>query len=59
MVYAKFNDAQGDYVNEQGERFVVVAARRVRNVQGVNEGYTEFGSLEDALNAWGLRQVQD
>lgn len=49
----------GDYVNAAGQRFLVASARRVRNVQGVNVGYTEFPSLEDALEYWGLEQTTD
>lgn len=30
-------------------------ARRVRTPEGVNVGYEAFPSLEDALEAWGLR----
>lgn len=38
-----------------GLRWDVCAARRVRDAKGVNVGYVEFPSLEDALAAWGLQ----
>ena len=55
MFFAKFECTDGAYVDAQGARYDVVSVRRVRNRSGVNVGYEEFPSLEDALAAWGLR----
>ena len=54
MFFAKFECTDGAYVDAQGARYDVVSVRRVRNRSGVNVGYEEFPSLEDALAAWGL-----
>lgn len=43
-------------MDADGVRFSISSARRVRSPQGVNVGYEEFPSLEDALAAWGLRE---
>lgn len=59
MFYAKFTDREGCYMDADGVRFSISSARRVRSPQGVNVGYEEFPSLEDALAAWGLRVCSD
>lgn len=46
-------------MDADGVRFSISSARRVRSPQGVNVGYEEFPSLEDALEAWGLRVCID
>ncbi len=52
--YAKFKSPDGEYVDSTGVRYDVSAVRRVRNHQGVNVGYEEFATLEEALEAWNL-----
>lgn len=52
-------DANGDFQSQEGTRYAVCSARRVRNSDGVNVGYEEFSSLEEALEAWGLCRVND
>lgn len=54
MFYQKLADVEGNYVNDSGERFSISAVRRVRNPKGVNVGYEEFTSLEDAVRSWNL-----
>ena len=54
MYYKKTMMQDGPYVDAAGQRWDVCAARRVRDAKGVNVGYEEFPSLEDALAAWGL-----
>lgn len=54
MFYAKILDPEGLYVDSDGKRFCISAARRVRSPQGVNAGFVEFPSLEVALEHWGL-----
>lgn len=56
MLYRKIEDEAGEYVDAQGCRFAVQSARRVRTSEGVNVGYVEFPTLEDALEEWGLRE---
>lgn len=59
MLYRKIEDEAGEYVDAQGCRFAVQSARRVRTSEGVNVGYVEFPTLEDALEAWGLRDLTE
>lgn len=47
-------DANGDFQSQEGTRYSVCSARRVRNSDGVNVGYEEFSSLEEAVRAWNL-----
>ena len=54
-LFARFESADGEYVDAAGMRFAVSEVRRVRNAAGVNVGYEAFPSLQDALDAWGLR----
>lgn len=48
----------GDYVNLDGTRYSIVIARRIRSTDGVNVGYREFSSLQDALLAWKLNRIE-
>lgn len=59
MFYKKEQDDLGDYADEQGNRYRVTFARRIRCAQGVNVGYEEFPSLADALAAWGLLALEE
>lgn len=52
--YAKLTEPDGEYIDANGTRYSINAARRVRTAEGVNVGYTAFPSLQDALAAWGL-----
>ena len=54
MLYSKSESPDGAYVDAVGTRYDVSAARRVRSAEGVNVGYEEVPSLQDALAAWGL-----
>ena len=55
--YARFECADGAYMDAAGGRFEVSEVRRVRNAHGVNVGYVPFPSLAAALAAWGLTSV--
>lgn len=57
MFFKRIQDVNGDYIAEDNTRYVVSSARRVRNPHGINIGYEEFPSLEDALKAWNLTQL--
>lgn len=54
MIYQKRQQDDGDYTDADGVRWIVNFFRRVRTPEGVNVGWTEFPSLEAALEAWGL-----
>lgn len=54
MYYKRIMMLDGPYVDAAGQRWDVCAAFRVRDAKGVNVGYEEFPSQEDALAAWGL-----
>lgn len=54
MYFKKLPDPMGDYVDSEGNRFSIAAARRIRSTAGVNVGYVPFVSLEMALEYWGL-----
>lgn len=54
MYFLKMKDAGGEYIASDGTRYSIVMVRRIRTAQGINAGYEEFASLEDALTAWGL-----
>lgn len=55
--YARFECADGAFVDACGLRYDVVSVRRVRDKLGINVGYAPFSSMEEALAAWGLRHV--
>ncbi len=54
MFYRRSECWDGEYVDAAGRRYTISGARRMRNARGTNVGYTEFASLEEALEAWGL-----
>lgn len=54
MIYRKKEQIDGEYVDAEGTRWAVDCCRRIRTTDGVNVGWTEFPSLDDALEAWGL-----
>ena len=56
--FKKSEDPMGDYVNLDGTRYSIVIARRIRSTDGVNVGYREFSSLQDALLAWKLNRIE-
>lgn len=57
MIYRKTPHEDGRYTDEQGQRWEVDCCRRIRTKEGVNIGWTEFPTLEEALKEWGLREV--
>lgn len=54
MIYRKREDESGDYCDADGKHWSIDGCRRIRTPEGVNVGWTEFPSLEAALEAWGL-----
>lgn len=54
-MYCKTQQEDGEYVDSDGTRWVVNCCRRIRTPEGVNVGWTEFPSLEAAMEAWRLQ----
>ena len=54
MFFKKSLDPLGEYVDSEGNRFSIAAARRIRTNKGVNVGYEAFESLVVALTEWKL-----
>lgn len=54
MKIKKILDSDGVWMGADGQRYSLLVVRRMRDVKGVNVGYVEFPSLDDALAAWGL-----
>ena len=60
MMYYKLDATpSGEYMANDGSRYTITAARRVRAVSGVNVGYVPFASLQEALVTWGLTAVEE
>lgn len=55
--FKKLPDPMGDYGDDEGNRFSIAAARRIRTNKGVNVGYEAFESLADALTEWKLAEL--
>lgn len=58
MYFKKSPDPMGEYVDAEGNRYSIAAARRIRTSVGVNVGYEVFASLETALAEWGLTPIE-
>lgn len=56
MIFRKTPCKDGEYITDDGKRWTVECCRRIRTSEGVNVGWTEFPSLDDALEAWGLKE---
>lgn len=54
-VYKAIPQEDGDYIKSDGTRCALRCCRRHSGPEGINVGWTEFPSLEAALEAWGLR----
>lgn len=54
MKIKKILDSDGEWMDADGQRYSLLVVRRLRNAAGVNVGYEDFDSLEDALAEWGL-----
>ena len=58
-MYYKLDAApSGEYMANDGYRYTITVARRIRTDAGVNVGYEPFESLQDALAAWELVSVE-
>lgn len=54
MYYRTIKTTAGVYLSTRGERFHLSECRFCLANGKLNEGWTEFPSLEAALTAWGL-----
>lgn len=54
MVYKKFEDEQGPYIDIQGKRWTIMEAHEAYTPEGLNVGWDSFESLEQAIQAYGL-----
>lgn len=55
MVYKKFQDEQGDYIDVNRVRFTVIEAHEAITPQGKNVGWNTFNNMSNALTAYGLK----
>lgn len=54
MVYKKIKNEQGDYKDNQNIRWDVLEAHEAHTPEGLNVGWDEFASMEEALQEYGL-----
>ena len=54
MKIKKQKDENGEWIGRDGQRYSLLVVRRLRDARGVNVGFADFASLDDALAAWGL-----
>lgn len=54
MVYKKNQNEQGNYIDAQQVRWDILEAHEAWTPQGMNVGWDEFGSLEEARQSYGL-----
>ena len=57
MKIKRIQTDDGEWRDENGQRWALVVVRRLRNAAGVNVGFEEFESVEEALVAWGLQEL--
>ena len=54
MVYKKVQNEEGQYIDEQQQRYDILEAHEAYTPEGLNVGWDEFTSLEAAAVAYGL-----
>lgn len=59
MFFKKIQEPGGEYGDDLGRRYQVAATRRIRTAQGINVGYEEFPTLDDALRQWGVFRIPE
>ena len=57
MKIKRIQTDDGEWRDENGQRWALVVVRRLRDVRGVNVGFEDFASVDEALVAWGLREL--
>lgn len=54
MVYKKFENPEGNYIDVQQVRWDILEAHEAWTPQGKNVGWEEFPNIETAAQAYGL-----
>ena len=54
MVYKKFENPEGNYIDSMNERWDILEAHEAWTPQGKNVGWEEFENLEKAAEAYEL-----
>lgn len=54
MVYKKFENPEGNYIDVQQVRWDILEAHEAWTPQGKNVGWDEFENIEQAAQAYGL-----
>lgn len=57
MMYKKEAAVDGNYHDASGARYILLCCRRIRTKDGINVGWTEFATIDDCLEAWGLDDI--
>ena len=55
MVFKQVLEASGEWINDRGERVTLLGGYVAYTPQGVNVGWSEFETVEECAQAWGLR----
>lgn len=55
MVYKKFQDEEGEYIDVSSQRWTIMEAHEVFTPEGLNVGWDEYPNLEQASIAYGLK----
>lgn len=59
MVYKLEKDENGNVRNAKGERFMLSECRVAYTPHGVNVGYTEFPTRQEALAFYGVSDIPE
>ncbi len=60
MVYKKFENPEGNYIDVQQVRWDILEAHEAWTPQGKNVGWDEFENIEQAAQAYGLiKQIKE
>lgn len=54
MVYKKVQNEEGNYIWQDGNRYDILEAHEAYTPEGINVGWDEFESLEEAASYYGL-----
>ena len=54
MVYKKFQNEEGNYIDAEQARWDILEAHEAWTPEGLNVGWDEFANLEAAVDAYGL-----
>jgi hypothetical protein len=54
MVYKKFKDEEGEYIDASSQRWTIMEAHEAYTPEGLNVGWDEYPNLGTATQAYGL-----